>query len=250
MKSHDIKKALACKHTKDFFLSECKTGSSMTDFLQFDGYAIKKSWTNLRFTGYEIKVSRGDFLQDQKWRGYLPYCNEFYFVCPKDMIKPTEIPDGIGLIYCYPDTHVLRIVKRPKFREIEIPTNLLLYAIMWRVEDNKYPFFNRKEEYFKQWLKNKEYGYYLGREVSKSFSKKIDEMENINRENINLKAKLQHYEKIKEILRENNIKTWNDNQCLEDLKSRLKTSIPANIIDGLRAIKNNSETILSQLVKE
>lgn len=49
--------------------------------------------------GYEIKVSRGDFKSDKKWTEYLAFCNQFYFVCPKGMIKLDELPPEIGLIY-------------------------------------------------------------------------------------------------------------------------------------------------------
>lgn len=52
--------------------------------------------------GYEIKVSRQDFLTDKKWQEYLPYCNQFYFVVPKGLILPEELPPEIGLIYIEP----------------------------------------------------------------------------------------------------------------------------------------------------
>jgi len=52
---------------------------------------------------YEIKVSRSDFLVDLKnpeKRGAAMKISEaMYYVCPKDMIKVSEIPDGFGLIY-------------------------------------------------------------------------------------------------------------------------------------------------------
>ena len=59
------------------------------------GWRPGKSW------GYEIKVSRGDFLQDKKWKDYLQFCNYFYFLAPKGIIKPDELPKEIGLIEFY-----------------------------------------------------------------------------------------------------------------------------------------------------
>jgi len=53
---------------------------------------------NRETRGYEIKVSREDFLQDKKWESYLKFCTWFYFVAPVGIIKPEELPDGIGLI--------------------------------------------------------------------------------------------------------------------------------------------------------
>lgn len=45
----------------------------------------------------EIKVSKADLLGDRKWRGYLPYCERFYFAVPVgfDLSLP---PEDAGLI--------------------------------------------------------------------------------------------------------------------------------------------------------
>lgn len=53
---------------------------------------------NRETRGYEIKVSRADFLADKKWQEYLKYCSKFYFVAPTGIIKPNELPPEIGLI--------------------------------------------------------------------------------------------------------------------------------------------------------
>jgi len=72
--------------------------------------------------GYEIKVSRSDFLGDDKWDNYLKYCNYFYFVAPKGLIGKHELPDGVGLIEVFwregwnEDTYHMQseIAKKPK----------------------------------------------------------------------------------------------------------------------------------------
>ena len=33
----------------------------------------------------EVKVSKGDFRQDEKWTSYLDYCDEFYFLLDKEV---------------------------------------------------------------------------------------------------------------------------------------------------------------------
>ena len=35
-----------------------------------------------------------------KWRGYLPYCNQFYFVTPPGLVDPGEVGSDAGLIVC------------------------------------------------------------------------------------------------------------------------------------------------------
>jgi len=51
---------------------------------------------------FEIKLGRGDFLKEMKHpekRKYaLLFSNQFYFVAPKDMIKPDELPIEAGLM--------------------------------------------------------------------------------------------------------------------------------------------------------
>jgi hypothetical protein len=76
--SADVKRLLAKKHESDIFVEECKTGPAGSRSL--DGWAMEKSWANPRIIGYEVKVSRSDFLRDTKWHEYLDTCNEFYFV--------------------------------------------------------------------------------------------------------------------------------------------------------------------------
>lgn len=93
--STDIKLALKEFHNgkPSYFITECKTCSTYfpdpQGLLKFDGLAITKSYTKPNIIGYEIKVSRNDFLQDNKWHLYLQYCNEFYFVVPKGLVKKT-----------------------------------------------------------------------------------------------------------------------------------------------------------------
>ena len=45
----------------------------------------------------ECKSSRADFQSDQKWEGYLPWCDRFFWAV--DMDFPTELlPENMGLI--------------------------------------------------------------------------------------------------------------------------------------------------------
>lgn len=52
----------------------------------------------LQINGFEIKVSRSDFLKDDKWQTYLRYFNRFFFVTPPGLIKPDELPPEIYLL--------------------------------------------------------------------------------------------------------------------------------------------------------
>jgi hypothetical protein len=95
---------LAEKHAKDVFVPECKNGGTWypgpAGVLRLDAWVLRKTWSPWTIIGYEVKVSRSDFEQDQKWHGYLSYCHQFYFVCPSGLIRAVDLPKGVGLIWC------------------------------------------------------------------------------------------------------------------------------------------------------
>jgi len=54
-----------------------------------------------RVVGVECKASRGDLLRDlrsEKWRFYLPYTSEFWFMVNPDICDPSEIPKECGVV--------------------------------------------------------------------------------------------------------------------------------------------------------
>lgn len=158
VKADEIKRALAKRHTDDVFLTEVKTGATWgsNELLKFDAFAIKKSWAKPRLTGYEVKVSRSDFLKDEKWPGYLQHCHCFSFVCPKGLIALEELTTEVGLIWYYPDSGAL-VTKRPaKYRLIEMPADLLYYILLSRTDSDRHPFFSDRREMIESYLSQKE----------------------------------------------------------------------------------------------
>lgn len=107
--SYEIKEALSRKHRYEFFMTEVKngpTGVMAGELLQFDAVAIYKSFAHPQIRGYEIKISRSDFLRDAKYPRYRPYFHEFYFVVPQGMVKREELDEGIGLMYYLSLIHI------------------------------------------------------------------------------------------------------------------------------------------------
>jgi len=155
MTEADVKIALARRHKKDFYITNVKNGPSWTvrrgKLRILDAWAMRKSWTAPRFTGYEIKVSRSDFLGDDKWEEYLPYCEYFFFACPKGMIKPDELPDGIGLVYVYPDSFYVKTVKRAKASKVDIDPAFFMYILMNKIDSDHLPFFDDRREALRAW---------------------------------------------------------------------------------------------------
>ena len=67
--------------------------------------------------GYEVKISRGDFLSEiknpDKRRLAVKMCDEFYFAVPKGMVKLGEIPEDCGLVECWKN-------KGERFAEVKL----------------------------------------------------------------------------------------------------------------------------------
>ena len=129
-----ILQALKNRHWEDVFIPECKTGPTWFNhnLRKFDAWVMTRSWVNLRMIGYEIKVSRNDFKQDKKWREYLPYCHQLYFICPWGLIQPEEINGEAGLCWLSKNGKRIYIKKHVLQRDIEIPVELLIHVVMSR----------------------------------------------------------------------------------------------------------------------
>lgn len=185
--STDIKKALSNSYNNDYFITECKTCPTYfpdpQGLLKFDGLAITKSYTKPCIKGYEIKISRGDFLQDNKWHLYLQYCNEFYFVVPSGLITKDEIPENVGLIYYNPDTEKLLTKKKALYREIEKPVGVYEYIIFSRLEQDRVPFYENRAEYALDYIRDKRekrrIGKDFGSKMAEDFKKAQDKLEEL-----------------------------------------------------------------------
>lgn len=67
-----------------------------------DVAAMRLSWSRPRLTGYEVKISRADFLADVrpgKYRNYLPSLERLYFAVPRGLIDKRECPVECGLLF-------------------------------------------------------------------------------------------------------------------------------------------------------
>ncbi len=56
---------------------------------------IRHRWVR----GFEIKISRQDFLADSKWQYYSSFCSSLSVVCPNGLIQPDEVKKPFGLLW-------------------------------------------------------------------------------------------------------------------------------------------------------
>lgn len=234
VKAHEIKKALSNKHHQDFFLTEVKNGPThfSNELLIMDAMAIKKSWANPCITGYEIKVSRSDFLRDEKWTAYLQQCHRFSFVCPKDLIKPEELPDGVGLIYFNTDKKTLYTKRKSKYREIEMNADMFYYIIMSRLDNERHPFFSSQRELIQDFLADKGSRFTLANSYKHKLAKQTEEADErakeAEREMERYKGKAENFDTVVQIFKDNgiNIHRWN---WEDNLRETLESKMPPDI---------------------
>lgn len=244
--STDIKVALKEMHNSrsTYFITECKTCSTYfpdpQGLLIFDGLAITKSYTKPCIVGYEIKVSRSDFLGDNKWHLYLQYCNEFFFVVPKGLVSKDELPEGVRLIYYDPDAkQELRTVKKAQYRKIEEPVGVYKYIIYSRLEEDRIPFYEGRATYAEDYIEDKSYKKAIGDQLGSKMAvelqgalKKLDSLSHVEQE-------VERWRKVEKVLRKHNIFRWywgNDaveDKWLEDLDEALSGSVLPRDVDTL-----------------
>lgn len=244
--STDIKVALKEMHNSrsTYFITECKTCSTYfpdpQGLLIFDGLAITKSYTKPCIVGYEIKVSRSDFLGDNKWHLYLQYCNEFFFVVPKGLVSKDELPEGVRLIYYDPDAkQELRTVKKAQYRKIEEPVGVYKYIIYSRLEEDRIPFYEDRATYAEDYIEDKSYKRAIGDQLGSKMAvelqgalKKLDSLSHVEQE-------VERWRKVEKVLRKHNIFRWywgNDaveDKWLEDLDEALSGSVLPRDVDTL-----------------
>lgn len=193
-KSHEVKQAIAKRHRDDMFFTEVKDGPTQVvhHHSKIDALAIKMSWTNFTITGYEVKVSRSDFLRDEKWRAYLPMCNQLYFAVAPGVCDVSEIPDVCGLVAVTPKGG-LRTVRKAPWREIDMPTSMFIYLMFTyigpsRLMENRYARSGRllREddlEVYRNYLADKADMKELGRKLGRKLSGDLRELESRARQN-------------------------------------------------------------------
>jgi hypothetical protein len=252
MTSHDIIKLLSANHADDVFVTECKNGPTQTRVhSRLDAWVMNKSWAHLTFTGYEVKVSRADFKNDEKWPAYLPLCNQLYFVCPKDLIKRDEVPDGVGLKYCTP-SRVYTVIKAAH-REIEPPVELMEYILMCRttiksdlIVSEKY---SRLDE-CKAWLAKKEEDQEIGDLVAWKLAEKIRA---IKRRNEDLEKRLVFIETSERVLKEMGISDWfrqANEDSIRKQAEKFLACVPSGFADSVIRLTKQCNELLVELEKQ
>lgn len=128
MHAKEIISLLSARHSRDAFFTEVAIDGNQR---RMDAWVLVPSYTNSLTVAYEVKVTRRDFIQDLKMHEYSSYANESYLVCPADVVKPGELPEGFGLMV--PSGNRLMTKKKAAFRDVQIPESFYRALIASKV---------------------------------------------------------------------------------------------------------------------
>lgn len=176
--AHEILALLAAKHSDDVFVPECKDGPTQgATHNRLDAWVMRRSWSKPLVSGYEIKVSRSDFLRDDKWPAYLGLCNQFWFVAPAGVIQVDEVPADAGLMVVASTGNRLLTKKRAPHRAVEIPESVFRYVLMSRAKITREFEPKDRAERWREWLAEREKRRHLGYDVSRAIREHVDRVE-------------------------------------------------------------------------
>lgn len=229
MNAEIIQSLLTARSDNDIYIAECCVNEC-----RLDGWAIRKSYSNPLTIGYEIKISKSDFLTDKKWTGYLSYCNELYFVCPSHLIQPNEVGEQVGLMWVASTGTRIYTKKKATYRIVEDKyINQILRSVLFNrcvVRENYWGNAQPdKSTFWKRWLQKKDEDKELGWNVSEKVRQLVEErVDKAKRENSSLRRKIEEFKRLEELLIKLNFNP--EYFDLNEVQNRIKGAIPKDLL--------------------
>ena len=250
--ANDLLWLLAARHAADVFVPECKDGPSQgCQHLRLDAWAMSRSWTRPATFGYEIKVSRSDWVGDVKWHNYLGLCNCFSFVAPVGVIETAEVPAGLGLLTCNASGTRLFTRVKAAYREVTLPESLYRYLLMSRMVIARHPWITADDDgdattWWRRWLEERDEDRELGRSVSRALRRTVESrITRVEHENVDLRHQIERLTAVKDVLERHG---WPDSSWgLERRLADLKTVTPPELDAALKTTITVIERLQEQL---
>ena len=197
---------------------------------------MRRSWAQPRIWACEIKVSRADFLRDDKWHHYLECCNKFYFVCPPGVIAPEEVPHGAGLLWASSRGTRLLTKRKAPVRAEPIRESVFRYILMARCTIERDTSEEDGRAYWRRWLEARRLDYEFGRRVSGAIAHRmLEEVAAVWQENDTLRTRIHSLEYLESRMRDleldphEPVVQWSVDRKLRDLVE----SIPSDVRDAV-----------------
>lgn len=252
MTATDIVRALSVKHSGDVFVPECKDGPTHTrSHRRLDAWVLLKTWSPVTAIGYEVKVSRSDWLQDQKVDGYRRLCHLLYIVAPKGIVQASELPDGVGLMECVGASR--RVVTRVKAvrNQIELPQDLLVYVLMCRTrvtrEDGR-----TRADMLRDWVAETEERHRLSSYVHEKIQRSFNAANESRRDAERRASRLEHIDaRMRELGFDPTVPVgeWEVSRRLNDLSGAVHPQLIKDVTQAehaLRTIRDRLENLTAE----
>lgn len=246
--SSAIIQLLRARHSRDRFFPEALLGPGGSR--RVDAWVLCSTWSPLTTIAYEVKVSRGDFLRDDKWPAYLPACHQLYFVCPAKLIQPEEMPAGVGLLWVTETGGRLYCKRKAARREPEDAAlvQVMAHVLMWHDAATgrhiNTPDRGRRIEQWKLWLAQQAEGKAVGRLVRGRIG---DTMVKLHERNERLRATIKRWAGFAQRLRRLGINpgasTWEFDRKIDQLVGNVPPHLEQQLREGGRQLERLAEAV-------
>jgi len=247
---------LESKHSEDVFVPECKDGPTWTGHhFRLDAWVMRRSWSKFSTIGYEVKVSRSDFLRDTKMTEYLDLCNELYVVATPGVCEPSELAEGVGLIITSTNGTRLYTKRKAGRREVVDLWTVMAYILMSRAKivRSGYDRAGDNAEWWRKWLKDQNIDRDIGRRVSFALSEKIrKQITEVAAENKRLRLENEQLASAKAILQQLGISHghWNMERAIKDRMEEIESGYSSSFKRAMDSATDAINLLKQRLEKD
>ena len=144
MDTGELLKKLAVKYPSPgyAFLAQVRNGTGYLNVTRTADAMVMSLWPSrgLELIGFELKVSRGDWLNElknpEKAEEMVKYCDRWYVVAPDEsVIKPDEVPSSWGLMLATGRGKSIKIIKEAPELKAEKCDRLFLASLMRNITE-------------------------------------------------------------------------------------------------------------------
>jgi hypothetical protein len=174
-----IHRLLSARHAKDVYVPECKLGNAGSRVM--DAWVLLPTWSPMTAIGYEVKVSRSDWLRDQKFEAYRACCHLMFVVAPKGVVQHQELPGGVGLLEPIGQGDGARLVTRVKptrhQADAEALVKVMAHVLMWRKDRANHADPRARAAVWREWVDGKREGRTIASQLRGRIQKELREAE-------------------------------------------------------------------------